>query len=88
MLIIGTVERFQCGKQRSVAASDWGSQAQGLRAGYQRLGHIRKQGSSLSRFLLGDSSLAASNDVMPDWGRRYLHLAMRRQRNIAKVAMA
>ena len=53
----------------------------------QRLGHIAKQGSSLLRFLLGEAALAAARwDA--DWRRRYMHLAMRRHKNIAKAAMA
>jgi len=54
--------------------------------GRQRLGHISKQGSSLLRFLLVEAAQAAVR-CNADWRRRYRHLAMRRQRNIAKVAM-
>jgi transposase len=39
------------------------------------------------RFLLGEAAQAATR-CDADWRRRYLHLALRRQRNIAKVAMA
>jgi transposase len=70
MLIIGTPERFKCGKQIG-----------------SYVGHITKQGSSLLRFLLGEAAQAAAR-WDSDWRRRYIHLAMRRQRNIAKVAMA
>ena len=52
----------------------------------QRLGHISKQGSSLLRFLLVEAAQAAVRNNA-DWRRRYLHLAMRRHRSIAKVAM-
>jgi hypothetical protein len=52
----------------------------------QRLGHITKQGSSSLRFLLTEAAQAATR-CNPDWRRRYRHLGMRRQRNIAKVAM-
>ncbi|MGD0427863.1 MAG: hypothetical protein ABSC10_14185 [Candidatus Acidiferrales bacterium] len=48
---------------------------------------VTKQGSSLLRFLLGEAAQAAAR-CDADWRRRYLHLALRRQRNIAKVAMA
>jgi Transposase IS116/IS110/IS902 family len=52
----------------------------------QRLGHISKQGSSLLRFLLIEAAQAAAR-AHPDWRRRYIHLAVRRHRSIAKVAM-
>jgi transposase len=53
----------------------------------RRLGHITKQGNSLLRFLLVE---AAQVTVRSDQeGRnRYFHLALRRGRKIAKVAMA
>jgi transposase IS116/IS110/IS902 family protein len=56
-------------------------------AGQQRLGHISKQGNALLRYLLGEAAQAVVR-CDPDWRRRYVHLAMRRQKNIAKVAMA
>jgi len=52
----------------------------------QRLGHISKQGSSLLRHLLVKAAQAATR-FNPHWRRRYIHLAMRRHRSIAKVAM-
>jgi transposase len=55
-------------------------------AGKQRLGHISKQGNSLLRFLLVEAAQAATR-INPEWRRRYIHLAMRRHRSIAKVAM-
>ena len=85
VLIIGTVERFQCGKQ--IGSYVGLIPCEDSRAGHQRLGHITKQGSSLLRFLLGEAAQAAAR-CDADWRRRYLHLALRRQRNIAKVAMA
>lgn len=42
--------------------------------------------NSLLRFLLVEAAQAATH-CNPEWRRRYHHLAMRRQRNIAKVAM-
>src|ERR1022692_4937621 len=54
--------------------------------GKQRLGHISKQGNSLLRFLLVEAAQAAAR-IHPEWRRRYTHLAMRRHRSIAKVAM-
>ena len=52
----------------------------------QRLGHISKQGSSLLRYLLVEAAQAATR-FNPHWRRRYIHLAMRRHKSIAKVAM-
>src|SRR6202521_6112549 len=83
--IIGTVERFKCGKQ--IGSYVGLIPEEDSSAGHQRLGHITKQGSSLLRFLLGEAAQAAAR-CDADWRRRYMHLAMRRQRNIAKVAMA
>src|SRR6266852_4392101 len=78
-------ERFQCGKQIEcylglVPLED----SSGDR---RRLGHITKQGNSLLRFLLVE---AAQVTVRSDqqWRSKYFHLAMRRGRKIAKVAMA
>src|ERR1700675_2426827 len=85
VLIIGTPERFQCGKQ--IGSYVGLIPEEDSRSGHQRLGHIIKQGSSLLRFLLGEAAQAAAR-CDADWRRRYLHLAVRRQRNIAKVAMA
>ena len=85
VLIIGRAERFQCGKQ---IASYLGlvplEESSGQR---RRLGHITKQGNSLLRFLLVE---AAQVTVRSDqeWRSKYFHLALRRGRKIAKVAMA
>ena len=85
VLIIGRAERFQCGKQ---IASYLGlvplEESSGNR---RRLGHITKQGSSMMRFLLVE---AAQVTVRSDqeWRNKYFHLALRRGRKIAKVAMA
>ena len=84
VLIIGTPERFRCGKQ--VGSYVGLIPSEDSSADYQRLGHISKQGSALLRFLLVEAAQAAARSD-PDWRRRYLHLAMRRQKSIAKVAM-
>jgi transposase len=83
VLIIGTPARFKCGKQ--IGSYVGLIPCEDSSAGHQRLGHITKQGSSLLRFLLGEAAQAAAR-WDSDWRRRYVHLAMRRQRNIAKVA--
>jgi transposase len=85
VLVIGTPQRFQCGKQ--IGSYIGLIPEEDSSAGHQRLGHITKQGSSLLRFLLGEAAQAAAR-CDADWRRRYMHLAMRRQRNIAKIAMA
>jgi transposase len=85
VMIIGTPERFPCGKQ--IGSYLGLIPSEDSSAGRQRLGHISKQGNGLLRYLLGEAAQAAVR-CDADWRRRYLHLAMRRQRNIAKVAMA
>jgi transposase len=84
VLIIGTPERFQCGKQIGTYVGMIPTEDSS--AGKQRLGHISKQGNSLLRFLLVEAAHAAAR-VNPHWRRRYMHLAMRRHKSIAKVAM-
>ena len=85
MLIIGDSERFQCGKQ---IASYVGlvplEDSSGKR---RRLGHITKQGSSILRFLLVEAAQVTVRSL-PEWRSQYFHLAMRRGRKIAKVAIA
>jgi len=85
VLIIGTPERFQGGKQ--IASYLGLVPVENSSAGHQRLGHISKQGNSLLRFLLVEAAQATVR-LNPEWRRRFLHLAMRRERRIAKVAMA
>jgi transposase len=84
VLIIGTPERFQCGKQIGTYVGMIPTEDSS--AGKQRLGHISKQGNSLLRFLLIEAAHAAAR-VNPHWRRRYMHLAMRRHKSISKVAM-
>jgi len=84
-LVIGTPERFHCGKQ---VASYVGlvpvEESSGDR---RRLGHISKQGNALLRFLLVEAAQVTVRS-QPQWRSRFFHLAMRRGRKIAKVAMA
>ena len=85
VLVIGTPARFPCGKQ--IGSYTGLIPSEDSSAGHQRLGHISKQGNALLRFLLGEAAQAAAR-CNPDWRRRYMHLMMRRQKRIAKVAMA
>ena len=85
VLVIGTPERFPCGKQ--IGSYIGLIPSEDSSAGHQRLGHISKQGNALLRYLLGEAAQAAVR-TDADWRRRYVHLAMRRQKSIAKVAMA
>lgn len=85
VLILGEAERFDCGKQ---VASYLGLVPEEDSSGERRrLGHISKQGNSLLRFLLVE---AAQVTVRSDarWRNRFFHLAKRRGRKIAKVAIA
>jgi len=84
VLIIGTPERFPCGKQ--IGSYVGLIPAEDSSAGRQRLGHISKQGNALLRFLLVEAAQAAVR-CNPEWRRRYVHLAIRREKRIAKVAM-
>jgi len=84
VLIIGTPERFPCGKQLgSYVGMIPSEESSGDK---QRLGHISKQGNSLLRFLLVEAAQAAAR-INDEWRRRYIRLAIRRHRSIAKVAM-
>src|SRR5271163_1747956 len=85
VLILGRADRFQCGKQ---IACYLGlvplEESSGER---RRLGHITKQGNSLLRFLLVEAAQVTVRSD-PEWRSKYFHLALRRGRKIAKVAMA
>jgi transposase len=55
--------------------------------GKQRLGHITKQGNSLMRALLTEAAhVAVRQDEQ--WRRKYIRLAMKKNRSIAAVAIA
>src|SRR5260370_13658170 len=81
----GTPQRFRCGKQ--VGSYLGLIPCEDSSAGKQRLGHLSKQGNTLLRYLLVEAAQAAVR-CDAQWRRRFVHLAMRRQRNIAIAAMA
>jgi len=85
VLVIGTPKRFPCGKQ--IGSYTGLIPCEDSSAGRQRLVHISKQGNTLLRFLLVEAAQAAAR-CNPDWRRKYLHLMIRREKRIAKVAMA
>jgi transposase len=85
VLILGTPERFRSGKPlASYLGLVPSEESSGDR---RRLGHITKQGNSLVRFLLVEAAQVTVRSD-PEWRGKFFHLAMRRGRKIAKVAMA
>ncbi len=84
VLVIGTPDRFPGGKH--VASYLGLIPSEDSSADKWRLGHISKQGNALLRFLLGQATLTAVR-LDNDWRRQYFHIALRRDRSIAKVAM-
>jgi len=85
VLVLGTPHRFRCGKQ--VGSYLGLIPCEDSSAGKQRLGHLSKQGNTLLRYLLVEAAQAAVR-CEPQWRRRFVYLAMRRQRNLAIAAMA
>ena len=85
VLVIGSPERFGCGKQ--VASYLGLIPCEESSSERWRLGHITKQGNKLLRFLLGQSAHSVAR-CEEQWHRQYAHLSMRRNKLIAKVAMA
>jgi transposase len=84
VLIIGTPGRFPRGKQ--IGSYIGLIPSEDSSGGRQRLGHISKQGNALLRFLLVEAAQAAAR-CNQDWRQKYWHLAMRREKSIAKVAL-
>jgi transposase len=84
VLIVGNPERFRCGKQ--IGSYIGLIPAEASSGVHRRLGHISKQGSTLLRFLLVEAAQAAAR-FDADWRNKFFHLAMRRERRIAKVAL-
>ena len=85
VLVLGTPERFRNGKQ--VASYLGLIPCEDSSAEHRRYGHITKQGNKLLRFLLGQSAQSVVR-CEKRWHRQYAHLAMRRNKPIAIVAMA
>jgi len=85
VLVLGTPDRFGCGQQ--VASYLGLIPCEESSSDKWRLGHIRKQGNAVLRFLLGQAAQSAAR-WDEKWGAQYAHIAMRRNRSIAKVAMA
>ena len=100
---VGDASRRGSADGFSVRVSDWNSRTLSLRetdcqlcgtgpseessGDRRRLGHISKQGNVLLRFLLVEAAQVTVRS-QPDWRSTFFHLAMRRGRKIAKVAMA
>jgi hypothetical protein len=73
-VVTGTPERFGCGKQ--IASYVGLVPSEDSSGDRRRLGHISKQGNSLSRFLLVEAAQVTVR-IDPDWRRQLLHLALR-----------
>jgi transposase len=85
VLTLGTVERFRRAKQ--VVSYLGLNPRESSSGGRQRLGGISKQGNTMLRWLLVEAGQSAARQDA-DLRRQYRRLAMRRGRNIAKVAVA
>lgn len=85
VLTLGTLRRFQCSKQ--VVSYLGLNPREYSSGGQQRLGGISKQGNALLRWLLVEAGQSAARHDT-ELRRVYRRLAMRRGRNIAKVAVA
>ncbi len=85
VLTLGPAERFESGKQ---VGSYFGLiPSEDSSGGKQRLGRISKQGSSFLRFLLVEAGQTAAR-YDPQLKRFYRRLAVRKNRSLAKVAVA
>lgn len=85
VLTLGPAERFASAKQ---VGSYFGLiPSEESSGGKQRLGRISKQGSSFLRFLLVEAGQTAAR-LDPQLKRFYQRLAMRKNRSLAKVAVA
>lgn len=85
VLTLGPVERFRTARQ---VASYFGLiPSEHSSGGRQRLGHISKQGSPFLRFLLVEAGQSAARKDA-ELGRFYRRLVLRKNRGLAKVAVA
>jgi transposase len=84
-LTLGNASRFAGSKQ--VASYLGLVPLEHSSGGRQRLGHITKQGDSMLRGLLVEAVRVAAQRE-PEWRRRYLRLAVKKNRSIAAVALA
>lgn len=85
VLTLGPAERFGSAKQ--VGSSFGLIPREESSGGKQRLGRIRQQGSSFLRFLLVEAGPTAAR-YDPQLKRFYKRLAVRKNRGVAKVAVA
>src|SRR5882724_5099972 len=85
VLTLGPAERFESAKQVGSYFGLIPSEASS--GGKQRLGRISKQGSSFLRFLLVEAGQTAAR-YDPQLKRFYKRLATRKNRGVAKVAVA
>jgi transposase len=85
VLTLGPAERFKSAKQVGSYFGLIPSEASS--GGKQQLGKISKQGSSFLRFLLVEAGQTAAR-YDPQLKRFYKRLAMRKNRGVAKVAVA
>ena len=85
VLTLGPAQRFESAKQVGSYFGLIPSEASS--GGKQRLGKISKQGSSFLRFLLVEAGQTAAR-YDPQLKRFYKRLAMRKNRGVAKVAVA
>jgi transposase len=85
VLILGPWQRFGCGKQ--VGSYLGLIPSENSSGGHQRLGHITKQGNALLRWLLVEA-VSSVIRYHPDWRRPFVHLALRREGHVARVALA
>ena len=85
VLTLGPAERFASGKQ---VGSYFGLiPSEDSSGGKQRLGRISKQGNAFLRFLLVEAGQTAAR-LDPQLKRFYRRLAVRKNRSLAKVAVA